>query len=203
MRRFALVIFTVTIPLVAFAKTEGTPDAVAKRVVAVAGTPSQVAAVQFTFVVVEDGVERKRRSHVWCPARGLVQVTAAGLSRRVDLRKPTDADAYAWFINDSYWLFAPAKLLDHGVQRALVDDHLQLTFQQVGLTSKDRYLLSIDETGRVASWSFVLQGGRAGTYAWTDYRDVGPLSLSTRRTRADGAREIRFSDLETFDTCPF
>ena len=112
----------------------------------------------------------------------------------------TAAQAWKWFINDSYWLLAPAKLMDPGVHRRLDDQgRLVLTFGEVGLTPGDRYTLSVDrDTGRVTKWQYRLQSGREGAFRWTDYRQFGPLELSTRRISTEGDSEvvIRFDDVD-------
>jgi hypothetical protein len=101
-------------------------------------------------------------------------------------------EAHARFINDTYWLLAPLKLFDPGVRRALAPDSahagldvLHLSFEGVGLTPGDQYWLFADADGRLVRWSFLLEGGRGGTYAWDDLARLdtpaGPLRLATRK----------------------
>lgn len=198
-----LILAALVLLLSAEAFAQETADALAARVVALAGNPYTVPAIKFTFVVIESGKETARRAHVWCPDSHLVQVDAGAGPVLVDVAHVTDTtrQAHAWFINDGYWLFAPSKLLDGGVRRAMVGGQLQLTFDNVGLTARDRYLLHVDKDGRIDRWSFTLQGGRAGTYQWLDYRNVGPLNLSTVRRNSVG-REIRFEGLSVLSQCP-
>lgn len=103
-------------------------------------------------------------------------------------------EAYQRFVNDSYWLLAPLKLFDPGVHRTLAPDSsdessevLQLSFQNVGLTPGDRYWLRADSTGRIVSWSFLLEDGAESHYEWTDYEYVatpaGSLHVATRKQR--------------------
>lgn len=93
--------------------------------------------------------------------------------------------AYRRFTNDTYWLLAPLKLFDEGVNRSIATsspagedslqapepqegagatqqggegDLLHLSFDRVGLTPKDQYWLAADSTGRLSRWTFVLQG---------------------------------------------
>lgn len=102
------------------------------------------------------------------------------------------ADAYERFINDSYWLLVPFKLFDPGVHRNMAPDSsdaesnvLRLTFENVGLTPGDRYWLRADSTGKLMSWSFLLENGAEGHYVWTDYEYVptpaGSLYVATRK----------------------
>ncbi len=101
-------------------------------------------------------------------------------------------DAYERYINDSYWLLAPLKLFDPGVHRNMAPDSsdaeskvLRLSFENVGLTPGDRYWLRADSTGRLMSWSFLLENGGEGYYDWTDYEYIatpaGSLFVATRK----------------------
>jgi hypothetical protein len=111
-------------------------------------------------------------------------------------------EAYRRFINDMYWLLAPLKLFDSGVSRDLAPDSadtatevLTLSFAGVGLTPGDRYWMRADrDTGRIVSWSYVLQSGRTGTYSWTDPWELetpaGRLSLPARKTSRSGTGAI-------------
>jgi hypothetical protein len=109
---------------------------------------------------------------------------------------PTDAlKAWGSFVNDSYWLLAPCKVLDGGVKRQEDGAVLTLSFDGVGLTPGDTYRLEVGEGGRVDAWSFTLQSGREGHFTWSEHTAVGPLNLSLRRTAADGETVIRFEDV--------
>lgn len=106
--------------------------------------------------------------------------------------------AHGRFINDTYWLLAPAKLFDPGVQREYVSDSsdadtgvLQLSFEDVGLTPGDRYWLYVDrETGRLKRWRFQLENGRTGHFRWTGYRTLGTsgdtIRFATRKEAVGG-----------------
>lgn len=98
--------------------------------------------------------------------------------------------AYGNFINDSYWLLAPLKLEDEGVNVSLKDpelvdgtkcDVLHLSFANVGITPGDQYWLYIDsESGQVKRWKYLLQGKQEGNFNWINYNDLGGgLKLST------------------------
>ncbi len=200
-------------------------DALARQVVETSGEPSEVDELAFSFVVEKGGEELVRRRHIWRPQDG--EVVVSNDDQRVTLEKideydlseiaddpqahtdtwravapqasPEDAaQAWAWFVNDSYWLLAPTKLFDPGVNRTLDDEgRLVLTFGQVGLTPGDRYTLEVDdETGLVTGWEFELEGGNEGSFDWTDYERFGPLMLSTRKVARDGDTMIRFEEIE-------
>ena len=104
--------------------------------------------------------------------------------------------AYSSFINDSYWLLAPMKMMDDGVVRSYEADSssemvdvVKMTFEGVGLTPGDQYWMYVDkESGRLARWSFVLQGNPDAApraFDWEGYEtfttEQGPLSFSTRK----------------------
>lgn len=194
-------------------------DALARKVVEAAGDPAELRRVSFTFVVTVDGEEKIRRRHRWWPGEGELVVESGGESVTLGelheynltrlAKNPTKhseawseiadeapperaAEAWGWFVNDSYWLFAPAKLFDPGVHRSLDEQgRLALTFGDVGLTPGDQYWLTVDrERELVTRWEYELQDGREGSFRWVDYRRFGPLELSTRRVSTDGEKQI-------------
>src|SRR5690554_1449241 len=119
-------------------------DKLAERVVAASGDPQTLSRLEFSFVPRRDGEEVSRRHHNWQPKAGEVTVTAGGKDYRLthlrdydltklsaepakhaevwkaiapDLTPEEAAKAWGWFINDSYWLLVPSKLMDEGVNR--------------------------------------------------------------------------------------
>ena len=182
-------------------------QAVAALVATTCGNPYDLAEISFTFVVEVEGQETLRRRHVWSPREGTLSVTEG--ERTVVLTQlypyiaseaESEAAIQAWsaFVNDSYWLLAPCKAQDPGVQ-VLLDDQgrLELRFGEgVGLTPGDRYWLTVDESGRVTRWDYLLQTGAIGGWTWTDYGLHGGLMLSTRRVSDEGTAVIRFEELQ-------
>lgn len=183
----------------------------------------------FEFVSYRQGKEAARFSHRWNRQTNAAVVSGAGQDGKrwevrfddiyarkgtatIDGAPPPDTalprlleNAYARFINDSYWLLMPLKLLDDGVNRRRLEDttigerryeRLHLSFGKVGLTPGDQYWLFIDpETKRVAFWRFLLQSGRTGEYRWEEYEPAGPIILARTRRGADGAVGIRFENV--------
>lgn len=92
--------------------------------------------------------------------------------------------AYRRYINDSYWLLMPVKMMDPGVTRTYVADSsnaetdvLRLSFADVGLTPGDQYWVYVDaETDRVDQWAFRLQHHPADhvptPIKWTGYKTL-------------------------------
>ncbi|PSQ99736.1 MAG: hypothetical protein BRD48_03325 [Bacteroidetes bacterium QS_9_68_14] len=124
------------------------------------------------------------------------------------------------FANDTYWLLAPLKLFDDGVNRS-VDPMpappdsgrpaLHLNFDQVGITHEDRYWMVPDSaSGRLGRWAFSLQGmspqQRPGVFRWTGYETfatpAGSLALSTRKVNAGGSRVIYTDEVRIPATLP-
>lgn len=188
------------------------PPALAQRVQQAAGDPYAEAFLAFTFVVTTDGQEQVRRTHRWCPKAGIVEVETAEGKTRISAVDGSplegaslEAADKAWgrFVNDSYWLLAPSKVLDPGVRaEAVGPDRLDLRFDGVGLTPGDRYSLTVDADGHVSAWSFVLQSGRTGSFRWEEGRPLGGLYLSALRVSEDGSTSIRFQDLQVGPACP-
>lgn len=121
--------------------------------------------------------------------------------------------AYGAWINDTYWLLMPMKLLDPGVHLSdqgseEIDgksyDKLEITFEQVGLTPGDTYWAWFDpETGLMHQWAYHLEGWEderePTAWRWLDWRDYGDVTLSSlRRQVADGS-ERSLGDIAVFD----
>lgn len=122
--------------------------------------------------------------------------------------------AWGAWINDTYWLVMPYKLMDPGVNLThdgleTVDgqsyDKLKLTFEGVGLTPGDTYWAWINrETGLMDQWAYVLQGwedDREPTvWKWLNWKPYGNIMLSGQRKSGD--REPSLSDIAVFDQLP-
>lgn len=114
------------------------------------------------------------------------------------------------WINDSYWLVMPFKLKDSGVtlryigedttQAGKPADILQLTFENVGDTPQNRYLVYVDKTSRlVTQWSYFANAGDAKpgfSLPWENYQRKGAILLSGGR----GSRSL--TDIEVMETVP-
>ena len=126
--------------------------------------------------------------------------------------------AHQRFVNDSYWLLAPLKVFDPGVNRSYAADSstathdvISLTFGDVGLTPGDQYWLYVNrDTGQLDRWAFHLQGMEDGAppqfFDWTDYQDLevpeGTLTLAARKGAQGGPVAIIFPTLEVPSSVP-
>ena len=147
--------------------------------------------------------------HHWDVAAQTDRVKWKDKDVTVNLAEPaSDEDAkaaYARWVNDSYWLLAPLKLKDRGCKvvdlgvkkfddtvRAL----LRLSFEKVGLTPGDQYLLYVDpKTELVTSWDYTSGAGETAHATWTDYQESGGLKLATDH-QMDGGVRIRILNLK-------
>ena len=101
----------------------------------------------------------------------------------------------ALWINDSYWLVMPYKLKDSGVTLRYVgtdsmqDDRqaevLQLTFEDIGRTPENRYLIYVaSDSGLVEQWDFFENADDPEPgfqIPWHDWEQQGNIMLSANR----------------------
>ena len=112
------------------------------------------------------------------------------------------------FTNDSYWLLMPYKWKDPGVHlkyegtskgdQGQVWDKVLLTFENVGLTPKDRYWAFVNQkTGLMDKWEFILQGGKgpASTFDWLNWQPYSGIMLSTEMKMKKKPMRILFKNL--------
>ena len=167
-----------------------------------------ISRLQFTFVVEQDGKELARAEHDWDVKKGTDYVKWKGKEATVTLANPPqDEDgkaAYARWVNDSYWLLAPLKVLDPGVKLThegtkeidgTACELLRLSFDQVGLTPSDQYVLYVDpQTKLLRAWDYVSAPEKVMHGTWEKYEDFAGLKLATEHNF--GGRMIRFVDVK-------
>ncbi len=192
-----------------FAKADDDAQRLAKAVWKASGGENwpKVKELRFTFIVEQEGKELARAEHHWNVAAGTDRVKWKGKDDTVNLTAPAqDEDgkaAYARWVNDSYWLLAPLKVLDPGVKLSTEGtkvvgeahfDTLRLSFEGVGLTPGDQYLLYIDpQTKLVRAWDYMPTPDKVIHGSWDRYETFGGLQLSTEHEF--GGRIIRFADI--------
>ncbi|MEM7582283.1 MAG: hypothetical protein AAF560_02795 [Acidobacteriota bacterium] len=124
--------------------------------------------------------------------------------------------AYGAWINDTYWLIMPYKLLDPGVNLAYdgeetiegtTFDKLRLTFNSVGMTPGDTYWAYINrDSGLMERWAYHLESwedDREPTaWQWLDWQSYGNIMLSSRRVKTDDGNERPLADIAVFNSLP-
>ncbi len=170
---------------------------------------ANVKAIDFTFAVEKGGQTVLSAEHHWDVAAQTDRVKWKDKDVTVNLAEPaSDEDAkaaYARWVNDSYWLLAPLKLKQGGVN--VTDEGtkeidggqrqvLRLSFGKVGLTPNDQYNWYIDpQTKLMTSWDYMPEPGKSMHATWTDYRKSGGLTLATNHFTDSGVR-IRILNLK-------
>lgn len=200
--------------LLANAKVTAADDASARQLAdavwkaAGAANWPEVKTIDFTFAVEKEGKTVASVEHHWDVAAWTDRVKWKGKDVTVNLMNPAaDEDAktaYARWVNDSYWLIAPLKLKDAGVNLSdegtkEIDgakrDVLHLSFGKVGLTPNDQYNLYIDPTTKlVTAWDYMPEPGKSMRATWTGYEKSGGLTLATDHQM--GPARIRILNLK-------
>lgn len=114
--------------------------------------------------------ENKVTLHTKEPGKSIVLINGKEIEDKETLQKSID-----YFNNDSFWLVAPYKVFDDGIERKLVNyegkDALLVTYTTGGSTPGDSYLWILDENGKPTSykmWVSIIPTG--GTEAsWNDW----------------------------------
>ena len=116
-----------------------------------------------------------------------------------------------WWINDSYWLVMPFKLKDSGVTlkyngEGTTEDGgsahiLELTFNEVGVTPDNKYLVYVDqESSLISQWDFYTKFNDEKPrfqLPWNQYQEYNGLLLS------GGANSISDLNLDPVDDSLF
>jgi len=110
--------------------------------------------------------------------------------------------AWADFINDSFWLNAPAMIRRPGTTRSVVQrdgrDALLVSYSSGGATPGDAYLWTLDDNGRPTSWKMwvgILPVGGVEV-SWEEWTTLATGGVVARRHAGMGV-SFRFDPLET------
>ena len=228
----------------AFAQTPQAPDpkaaALADEVMTALGGRDawkKTRYLRFDFAVERDGKTVFSRAHTWDKWTGRYRLEGKDKEGRAfvsvlnlnskegsawrdgkplagDEQKKQLDDAYASWVNDSYWLVMPYKMKDPGVRLAYAGeekgegaewDKLLLSFDNVGLTPKDRYWVWVNRKTRLVDrWDFILDGGKgpASTFLWKGWRAYGGIQLAPERVDPNKGTRIFFPVLEAPQSLP-
>lgn len=139
-------------------------------------------------------------THLWL--RGEIVNDADSIAKYKDF-------AYKAWINDTYWLLFPFKLLDEGVHLRYIGECIadstikatciELTFDSVGVTPENKYIAYIDSVkNEVVYWDYFktkYDTLPSVSNPWNDYRMYGDIKISGGRG-GDTIEEIRiYNDL--------
>lgn len=238
---FCLLLFATA----AFAQTPAVPSAddLARRAIdSIAGPAWEKARyIEFSFVVEREGKVVANFPQRWDRYTGEYRVSGrdqkgndfeaiintntrqgrawlAGEEVKDTRLQETLTTAYRRFINDTYWLLMPLKMMDPGVHRTAEGsrtdscghtwDVVKLSFDQgIGLTPNDVYWAWINrDTGLVDEWDMHLQGMKAEDpnleVVFHDFRRVGGLLISTARELRNKNQMIRLANLKVSSDVP-
>ena len=212
-----LALLIVAVGIYYFANNESLPggvqgekaDALAQKMVAAMNKEA------FDNTEVLEWSFRGKNHYVWKKQEGIVDVSWDGNKVSLDLKdlsKSTGGDeeliqtALDYFNNDSFWLVAPYKVFDEGVERRLVThegkDALLVTYSSGGSTPGDSYLWILDENGMPVSYkmwvSIIPLGGVSAT--WSDWKESDSgIKLPTEHTLSLFGMKIDMGDVKAFN----
>ncbi len=207
---FAVIIFTVSVSRILAAEADEAAQKLAREVWKASGGENwqNVKRIRFTFVVEGDGKELARAEHDWNVAAGVDDVKWKDKQVKVNLASPgTDENskaAHLRWVNDVYWLMAPLKILDPGVNLKAEGikemdgaqcETLRLSFNGVGLTPNDNYIFYIDpQTKLLRSWDYIPSPDKTVHGSWDKYQNFGGLTLATEHSFA--GKTIKLTNIE-------
>ena len=226
---------------------ENRADSVAMEVYEALGGPETWRSfpyLRFTFAVEQEGNRNPVADHFWNRQTGQYRVEWSSQGGDTTFVALFDVDAhqdgevyangtalegaraselldqgYRRFINDTYWLLAPVKMLDPGVHLEMVADSttavqavLHASFgEDVGITSGDQYWFTVDrETHRMTAWAYHLQGydeeQPPSRFRWTNYQEYetpsGPVWMAPRKQSIGGGTAILTDSIGTPASAP-
>ena len=174
---------------------------------------ANVKEIDFSFVVEQEGKQLFSAQHRWNVAAGTDSVkwkdkegkdhdVTASLANPA--KEGDEKTAYARWVNDSYWLLAPLKIRDKGVKveaggpkdlAGTTMETVNLSFDGVGLTPTDRYVLYIDpQTKLPKAWDYIPKDGQGMQATWEKFQDFGGLMLATEHNF--NGKTIRLADIK-------
>jgi hypothetical protein len=193
--------------------------------------------LRFSFAVDREGKTVVSRSHTWDKWTGRYRLegqdregkpyavlmnlnTKQGRAQKDgkpvegEQLKKTLESAYATWVNDTYWLLMPYKMMDPGVvlaydgeskESGAACDKIRLSFQSVGLTPKDQYWVYVNrKTGLVDRWDYVLKGEKKvpTSFVWDGWEKHGNVMLAPERRNMKDDTRIHFPLLEVPASIP-
>lgn len=175
-----------------------------------------VSEIRFTFNVDRDTIHFER-DWIWSPKTGQVSMTHNGevttYNREAVDERSLNADKA--FVNDTYWLLAPFKLIwDEGYTRDSIykdeapiskDSLYKLTIHYTGdggYTPGDAYDFFIDNDHMIREWVYREDNSQSNCFitTWEDYVEEKGIKLSTLHQDESGGFRLYFSDVSITTT---
>lgn len=162
-----------------------------------------------------------RQQHLWDKKRHLAKVQWKTYEVLVDINKKTGIafkngarvaekdnttlveKAWKFWVNDSFWLNAPAKIFDPGTSRSFVkmedgSDALLVQYSSGGATPGDAYLWLLDKNGRPKAWRLWVKivPLKGLEFSWENWLRVNE-GASISRTHASKLFTLELKDIKT------
>ncbi|MEA2237627.1 MAG: hypothetical protein QOC81_2351 [Thermoanaerobaculia bacterium] len=230
-------------PLTPVTGPDPVADELARRSIDILGGPAWEKAryLSFTFNLERNGQTSASFAQQWDRTTGLYRVsgkdpkgvpfvvvenvkTKSGRAWQngVEVRDPAALQelmtlGYRRFINDTYWLLMPLKMLEPGVRRSAMGertdacgrkwDVVRIIFDQSPGVPTDTYWAWINhDSGIVEEWDMKLAGTPADQLPvevfFHDFRRVGGVLISTRREVKGKNQIVRLDDLVILPEVP-
>ena len=172
----------------------------------------EVSEIHFTFNVDRDTVHFER-NWIWHPKTGQVSMTMNGETTTYNRDAVDEGSLMAdkAFVNDTYWLLAPFKLVwDQGFTMDSIvktvapiskDSLYKLTIlyqDTVGYTPGDAYDFYIGDDYMVREWVYREDNmeNNCMMTTWEDYKEEGGVKFSTLHQDETGNFQLYFTDIK-------
>ena len=205
--------FAVTLWVISEPRPEGTPgpqaDEMARKMLTALNKPAydSIEVLKWNFKGMHEYEWDKANDRVevlWDETRVVLDLSSkTGTVYQNGSQKSDEGEvktAFTYFYNDSFWLVAPYKLFDDGVERSIVEteegDALLVHYTSGGVTPGDAYLWFLDEKGfpyKYKMWVSIIPVGGL-EFTWEDWKQYNGVWLPGNHK---GLIEVEMTNLAT------